>query len=334
MSRIAGVLVLGAVGVCVLGSLSAGSLWLMSPVDVEPLDSSPFVALVSDQVGGSTLLDVATHSPLDLSHPSQRVQVDFTIMGASGTTPTLVLGGSLAMSSPDCVGAGFGKPSNSLTTSERQTLLDYEQRRPGTGYIDSTGQSSASSQKAQKTLTAEKVVVFRAVALTNEHTRPWTANKTVASRNLSVWSAALSCTFEQAAFVDRNLYRSRVRAPDVVASALDPAGVGPVDVTYELEVQSDQNENEFLSTFDQTSHRVDPSGEHVTSYSGEWWVDHSSDFTGITLNGGSSVLEPSVAQQWRSAFRLAAGFFASLTVACLGATLVYAFSRTRWWAVE
>lgn len=334
MSRTTGVLAFGLAAAAALGALCAGSLLLMSPVAVEPGDDPPFVALVSDQTGGSTLLDVATHSPIDLSHPARRVQVDFTIMGESGTTPTLVLGGSLAKSSPDCVGAGFGKSSATPTKTERRTLVDYVQRRPGTGYIDWTGASVTSTKTAEKSLTDEKMFVFRKIALTNLLNKSWTADKAAAPRNLSVQSAVLSCTFNQAAFVNWNLYRSRVRAPDVVASAADPGGAGPVDVSYEFEVQSDQNENEFLSTFGQTTRRVDASGAHVVSYGGEWWVDHSSDFTGISVNGGSSVLEPSSALQWRAGFRLAAGFFASLTVACMAATLVYAFSRTRWWTVE
>lgn len=331
MARIVMFITCGILASAMLAGMTLGSLWLSSPLRVH-VQNAPFVALISDQVGGSTWLNVTTAGPVDLSSADGRVELNITVSGAQSTTPTVILGGSLATGDANCVGASFGKATSKALELERSTLIQYGQRRPGTGRIDTVFDGSRSESVATKWLTREPLSIYRGIKLTNATTKTWSGVAGEPATDYLTFSSTLSCSFPKSSLVTQNSYLSRVQAPDVISSVGNLGDAGLTNVSYVLEVLASGSNIDVASTFATPTQRQDPTGVQVASYRGEWWTRNVSRPSGIALNGGSVVREPQSAQSWRAIARLLAGFFASLTVAAVASTIGFGFAQTKWWS--
>lgn len=338
MGRTGVIVAAGIVASCLFAALGAGLLWLSTPPAFPSPTDPPFVAMLTQQVGGSAWLDVTTASPIDLDHAERRVQLDFDVAAQVGTSVELVFGGGFLKGNPECVGASFTRTSRDSLEMDpdiRPLIAAYFMRRPGTGHLfGNDGVSMASSDDASKWASTQPLIVFETTALNSAENKSWHIHGPAKDNTYPVGAATLRCSVDQSAFVDHMLYRTRVLAADIVGEQGDQANQGPLSLTFKLEARSAATEGEIRSTFSKTERHADPAGGQVSAYSGEWWTQLSAGEEAIMLKGGSVVREPQDAPLWRSMARLGAGLMASLTLASLAATVSFISSRMRWTSAE
>ncbi|WP_156043886.1 hypothetical protein [Cellulomonas sp. URHE0023] len=292
-----------------------------TPVVATPSDFS-YIAVVSEQSGGSLWLDVATNTPIDI-RGDDVIQLTIAVSSDRDAPIRLIIGGPISRGISTCVGNGAHVTDSAwadrstISPLDADSLMKYWRHRPSTGTLFGYERTySESDASAQKWLDGQQFLTTNVVPAVPDSKQFDGDSDGV--KSIDVKSATLQCSIDRTSIVANNKYVSAIREPDLVATAAEQAGEGPIQISYSTSVQFKQQMRRISNTFPDAAEHVQQDGvTRLVTYSGNWWIRNQAGSTGTAITGPVVTVEPTDRQNWRTYSRLLAGFFASVTIAIL-----------------